>query len=159
MEEKEYIYDFLSEKNIDKVEDVLVHLKQEDYDEKLMVLACLVEIYRAEVEDGMETNVFDYSTDIDTLYRWYVETKLYIRRLDFDMNDAYEKKFYIYCKDNKISVYMLAGMVVHNVFYKEKVVKKLIRMYIADKGEKSKEVKYLAVLLGRVMKTNWNRGL
>lgn len=153
---KENIYEYLAEKNIDKVDNLLVQLKE--YDEELLVLVRLVEIYKAEAIDGMETNVFEYSTDIDVLYRWFIETKLYIRRLDFDINSKYEKQFYIYCKENKISVHMLACIIVHNVFDKEKVIKKLIRMYMDDKGEKSKEVQYMAVLLGRIMKSNWNRG-
>ena len=148
MAENELIYEYLSRKEIDRVEDELAYMT--NLDEKLRVLSCLIEIYRAEHTDNANGDVFDYSTDINVLYRWYIETKLYLRRLEFDLGTQSEKQFYQYCKENKVSVYMLARLVLHNIFDKEKVLKKLIRLYIANKGEKSYEVRYFAIQLKRV---------
>ena len=91
MADKELIYEYLSRKEIDRVEDELAYMT--NFDEKLRVLLCLVEIYRAEHADNANGDVFDYSTDINVLYRWYIETKLYLRRLEYDLGAQSEKQF------------------------------------------------------------------
>ncbi len=145
MQTEENIYELLKQGEIIKVEEALASVQA--WNEKLIILNRLVKIFHTEVESGSEYTVFDYSVNMDVLAEHFTKVKLMLRRIEFDMPKEAINEFYDYCEKNKVSVYMLASMVLINTFYKEKVCKGLIDLYKEKKGQKSGEAEYFANLL------------
>ena len=152
MKKEEYIYELLAKGEIDKVKDALSGITKSSG--KLIIIEKMIEVYEAQRQAGEKETIFDISLDAGVLEEYYKRVKLLFRRLDFDMPISYQKEFFDYCMKNHVSVYLLAEIILRNAFHKEACCKKLMRFYIEEKGENSGEVRYLAVLLGELQKSN-----
>lgn len=148
MQAEHYISLLLNKGEILKAEKVLNEVKEKN--EKLMVLERLISIFKTEVENGAEYTVFDYSTELDKLALHFNKTKLMLRRLEFDTDKRSVKEFYEYVERNRVSVYMLASLILVNIFFKKKVCMGLARLYSENKGTTSMEAVYFAKLLENI---------
>lgn len=152
MEKEEYIYELLSKGEIQRVKEEVSGVTKGSG--KLIIIEKMIEVYEAQRQAGEKETIFDTSLDAGVLEEYYKRVKLLFRRVDFDMPTFYQKEFFDYCMENHVSVYLLAEIILNNAFHKEECCKKLMRFYIEEKGEQSGEVRYLAVLLGELQKSN-----
>lgn len=152
MKKEEYIYELLGKGEIDRAKEELSGVTQGSG--KLVIIDKMIEVYEAQRQAGEKETIFDVSENADFLEEYYKRIKLLFRRVDFGMPISYQKEFFDYCMENHVSVYLLSEIILSNAFHKEECCKKLIRFYIEEKGEKSGEVRYLAVLLGELQKSN-----
>lgn len=152
MKKEEYVYELLGKGEIQKAKEELSGITKGSG--KLVIIEKMIEVYETQRQAGEKETIFDKSLDADVLEGYYKRVKLLFRRLDFDMPVSYQKEFFGFCKENHVSVYLLAEIILSNAFHKAESCKKLMRFYIEEKGEQSGEVKYLAVLLGELQKSN-----
>lgn len=152
MKKEAYVYELLEKGEIQKAKEELSDITKGSG--KLIIIEKMIEVYEAQRQAGEKETIFDESLDADVLEEYYKRVKLLFRRLDFDMPLSYQKEFFDYCMENHVSVYLLSEIILSNAFHKEESCKKLMRFYIEEKGEQSGEVRYLAVLLGELQKSN-----
>jgi len=108
----------------------------------LVVLEELIKVFHAEALSETDYTVFDYSVNIGQLTKHFIYTKLLMRRLEFDLPERYQEELYSYCRQNKVSQYFLASILLNNIFKRQKVCKKLIRMFEGAEGKQSRMGKY-----------------
>jgi hypothetical protein len=142
------IYSLLRQGEILEVESALHSVKK--WDKKLIILSNLLEIFHDEVNCEVKRTVFDYSTDIDELVKYYTWTKLMLRRIEFDMPHVYIDEFYDYCENNGVSMCMLNNMINKNIFFKKKVCLGLADLYGEKKGSDSWEREFYIKFSERV---------
>ena len=144
-EEEKEIYRLLAQGEILKVEQLMTGVKQ--WSAKLIILDCQIKVFHVEVEKESLETVFDYSVDMDKLAKHFIYLKLLLRRMEFDLPKQAQREFYDYCKENRVSVYLITSILFHNIFYQEKVCNQIIEQYRQREGEKSERVRYFRNVL------------
>lgn len=152
MKKEEYVYELLGKGEIQRAKEELSSITQGSG--KLVIIEKMIEVYEAQKQAGEKETIFDESLDAGVLEEYYKSVKLLFRRVDFGMPISCQREFFEFCMKNHVSVYLLAEIILSNAFHKEECCKKLMRFYIEEKGETSGEVRYLAVLLGELQKSN-----
>lgn len=152
MKKEAYVYELLEKGEIQKAKEELSDITKGSG--KLIIIEKMIEVYEAQRQAGEKETIFDISLDAGVLEEYYKRVKLLFRRLDFDMPISCQREFFEFCMGNHVSVYLLAEIILSNAIHKEECCKKLMRFYIEEKGEQSGEVRYLAVLLGELQKSN-----
>ncbi len=93
--------------DIKKAKEWLKGISTGKISKELMVLKVLMRVYEAETENNVSYTIFDYSLDLDVLYRHFVKIKLLVRRLEFDFPYELMDELYVYCKTNHVSYYFI----------------------------------------------------
>lgn len=102
----------------------------------------LVVIHHLEQNMGIKNN-----RNIKEEIKLYIQIKLLLRRFDFGLPVSYEKEVYEYIRKNKISDCMIVYLVTKNMFYKQRVVSKIIHMFEQAKEQKRADY-YRRILTG-----------
>ena len=143
--EEEQISELLRQGEIIQIEQRMKTLRA--WTASLVILKCLLRVFRTEVENEEHDSIFDYSVDLDMLKKHFVKIKLLLRRLDFDLTWDEQMEFYDYCTQTKVSKYLVASIVLNNMVYKEKVCARLIQIYSEKEGDHSEKAQYFEGVL------------
>ena len=108
----------------------------------ITVLKCLVEIFHIEVQYDVAYTVFDYSVDLDELVQHFIKTKLYMRRLEFDLPWNKQKEACQYWLETKVSDEELYYILLTNIFLQKKVCGQLKKIFAEVDGEESLHTQY-----------------
>lgn len=122
-EQTEQVRTLLAEGELLQIENILSGVTQ--WNKELIVMHVLAQVFRREVENSITPTVFDYSLDLDELVRHFVRSKLYVRRLEFDMPDELQMELYEYCRQTGVSDYFLLYIIQQNAFFPKKVCQRL----------------------------------
>jgi hypothetical protein len=150
--ENEEIYSLLRQGEILEVEKAFESVKK--WDNNLYILLNCVEVFHDEVTYNVEHTIFDYSTDIDELYKHYTKTKLLLRRFEFDLPKVYQDEFYEYCEHNWVSIWLIRNMISKSIIFKEKVCLRLAGLYGDKKGKDSLEYAFYFLLSNSLEEEN-----
>lgn len=147
MNEKELQLErLLSEGEITRISRELMVEKKES--QTTAVLKCLIRIYYAEIENGVENTVFHYSRNLKELTEHYTKIKLFLRRIEYNLGD--EEEFYTYCEIQKVSQYVIAQILLNNIFHAKSVCGKIADAYAKQEGWHSGRVLYFRRLEGQL---------
>lgn len=112
----------------------------------MCIIKQLTEIYKTEKKSGRNT-ILDYSTDTNQLIQHYIQLKLLLRRMDFDMPKKYMTEIYDYIKTNQVSESAIVYIILRNMLDKKKVCTSLIAMYQNFEGKDSPKVQFYQKIL------------
>lgn len=147
MNEKELQLErWLSEGDIAQISRELTAEKKES--KITALLKCLIRIYYVETENGVENNVFHYSRNLKELTEHYTKIKLLLRRIEYNVGD--EEEFYTYCEVQKVSQYVIAQILLNNIFHAKTVCRKITDNYAKQEGWHSDRVLYYRKLEGQL---------
>lgn len=113
-------------------------------------MRCLFEVFRAEVEMECAHTVFEHSLDITELSKWFIQCKLLLRRIDFDLPEKEQEEIFSFAKKTGVSECLLAFIILHNMIHKEKVCQRLGEIYRKNEGADSRAALYFENLLAEI---------
>ena len=137
MSETEQIQIFLRQGEIIKAEKALHSLQHMDAD--LLILDILIQVFHVEIAQ----DVFDDSTDIKELAKHFITLKLLMRRLDFELPEEEQNELRTYCSLHHVSAYLLAKILLTNIFHRKQVCRRLIAMFPEHAAYFGQTYKYL----------------
>lgn len=140
----EYMQELLSQGDVQQIKEALSHVT--DWTKELCVFAIMFDVFCNEAESNIPNSVFDYSLDINELTRHFIQLKLYLRRLDFDLPIENELEIYDYLQETNTSDFMLAYYLNHTIFYPQKVSQKLSDIFLLKEGDQSERACLYACL-------------
>lgn len=108
-----------------------------NWTKELCVLDIMSAVFCDEVENNIQNSVFDYSRDINELTEYFIQLKLYLRRLDFDIPIENQMEIYQYLQQTNASNCLLAYIINNNMFYPRKVAKRLSDIFFKKEGGNS----------------------
>ena len=132
----QHMQELLRQGEILQLKEDLSHVT--NWTKELCVLAIMTDVFCNEVENNIQNSVFDYSIDINELTKHFIQLKLYLRRLDFDLSIEDQLKIYEYLKQTNTSDFLLFYYLNMNAFYPQKVARKLSDIFLKKEGSNSK---------------------
>lgn len=141
MSETEQIQIFLRQGEIIKAEKALHFLQHMDAD--LLILDILIQVFHVEIAQDAANTVFDDSTDIKELAKHFITLKLLMRRLDFELPEEEQNELRTYCSLHHVSAYLLAKILLTNIFHRKQVCRRLIAMFPEHAAYFGQTYKYL----------------
>lgn len=146
----QYMQELLSKGNLQKLSEALSNVT--NWTKELYVLAVMFDVFCDEAENNVQDSVFDYSTNIDTLTKHFIQLKLYLRRLDFDLPVENQLEIYEYIQRTNTSDFLLTYYLKNNIFYPQKVAKKLSDIFLQKESRHSKRAIIFAKLAEQLPK-------
>jgi hypothetical protein len=144
----EEVYECLKRGEILKVDEMI---KTSDLaDEKSCVLRILLNVFKVEAANDSDRIVFSYSLDIDKLVSHFEQTKMLLRRIDFDMPEKYIDVIYDYLEATGVTVYFLDQIIQTNMIHKGKVCLVLSGIYAEKKGNECMEAQHFYNMYKRI---------
>ena len=131
----QHMQELLHQGEILQLKEELSHVT--NWTKELCVLAVMTDVFCNEVENNIQNSVFDYSVEIDELTKHFVQLKLYLRRLDFDLSLEKQLEVYEYLQQTNTSVFLLFYYLNKNVFYPQKVARRLSDIFLKKEGSNS----------------------
>ena len=128
----QHVASMLAAGELQRLEYFLAALKTRT--KKLVILKCLIDIFKEEVRNNEPFTVFDYSLDLDELVKHYMVTKLLLRRFDFNLPKEYQEEFYYYCANAHVSRCFIEYLIEHNMLYPEEVRAKVMAFFEGGEG-------------------------
>ncbi len=117
---REQIDALFSAKNYDEINELLTENKEvAKSDRDLLKVYYMLPIYEAEKEAGQRT-IFSKVSSLEDLLEREVRLKFYLRRIAFDILDD-EDEFYLFCRQNRVSLAELFMVAYCNAVHREKV--------------------------------------
>ena len=111
--------------------------RPDEYYFKLVIIRILISIFETEVSFDSEITVFDDYTNIESLLDNFIQLKLLVHRLEFDLAPETHKEVYYYCKNNHISFYYLNYLISHNTVYTKETYNRFAELYFEHEGSTS----------------------
>lgn len=111
------------------------------YNSKLAMVYRIFEIFKMEVKSDCLYTVFDYSLDVYELERHFMQVKLMLRRLEYDVAEETWTQIYQYIVKNQVSGCFLTSIISTDMFDKKNATKnllELLRKYDIDNSERIK---------------------
>ena len=127
MSETAQIQAFLRQGEILKAERVLHSLQRKDA--SLLILDVLIRVFHIEAMQEAEYTVFDDSVDIQVLSKHFITLKLLVRRLEFGLPQEDQDELLRYCRLHHVSEYLLAAILLTNIFHRKRVCRKMMAMF------------------------------
>lgn len=127
MSETKQIQEFLRQGEILKAEQVLHCMYKKDAN--LLILDVLIRVFHIEIMQDAECTVFDDTVDIQQLSKHFILLKLLVRRLEFDLPKESQEELRTYCGRHHVSEYLLAAILLTNIFHRKQVCQKMIAMF------------------------------
>lgn len=118
---------------------------------EIVILRYLFDVFHQEEEHGAEDLIFDSFRDYKLLVEHFVRLKLLLRRLEYSISG--EEEFFYYCERHKVSVYFVRELIRKNMFYPERVCRKLIEKYSTWEWKDEKKLKFYEELLKQLEET------
>lgn len=119
-------------KRYDDLERVLTENKEvAKSDRDLLKVYYMLPIYEAEKEAGQRT-IFTKVSGLEELLDREVRLKFYLRRIAFDILDD-EDEFYLFCRQNRVSLAELFMVAYYNAVHREKVQEFVQRKMVEGK--------------------------
>ncbi len=134
---EEEIRSLVMQGEIIEAEKLLLQLDEKWRGKDGNILLILIQVFRREVEKGVQRGVFDYSLDPDELTRHFIRLKYYLRRVEFGLPERYQREAYEYCEQTGVSDYLILRILQNNIFYKEQFCRNLARIFAEEEGSGS----------------------
>lgn len=98
------------------------------YNAKLAFLFRIFGIFKVEARSSCPYTILDYSLDIYKLVQHFIQMKLLLRRLEYDVARETWDQIYHYIEDNNVSGYFLVSILSIDMFEPQKATKNLIEI-------------------------------
>lgn len=147
MSKEEEIQKLLTRGEMRAAEEKLEQIPESERNKHMFALQVLFNVFHTEMKNHLSETVFDGSVDLSVLYEHFVRLKLLVRRLEYDLPEQYQSEIYPYCKKWHVSQYLLAVILLNNVFDTVKTCRKLIEIYMREEGKSSEKTQYFVQLL------------
>lgn len=111
--------------------------RADTYYSKVTIISILISIFETEVALESENTVFDDYSGIESFIDKYIQLKLYVHRMEFNVAPETYEEIYHYCVNKHISFYFIQYLISHNTVYTKDTYRRFAELFFSFEDERS----------------------
>ena len=111
--------------------------RADTYYSKVTIISILISIFETEVILGSVNTVFDDYSGLESFIDNYIQLKLYVHRIEFNVAPETYEEIYHYCVNKHISFYYIQYLISHNTVYTKDTYRRFAELFFSFEDERS----------------------